>query len=277
MRPYKRLTAIFVLPLTLACGGTGGTTPPIGSPSPGIYGVDSANTLIVFRATRPDLVTRTVAVTGLQAGERVAGIDFRPTDGKLYAVGTSSRLYVVDTISGAATAVGVGAFTPVLAGTAFGLDVNPVVDLVRVVSDSNQNLRLSPVTGAVVGVDSALAFLPGDVHAGADPTVAAAAYTNSTVGATSTILYAIDASFGAIVTLPTPNNGRLLTLGASGVATSKLVGFDIDGATGVAYATFNPVATTTSRLYIVNLGTGAVILTGTVGHGLPLVGIAVHP
>jgi len=106
---------------------------------------------------------------------------------------------------------------------------------------------------------------------------AAAAYSNSAVGATSTILYAIDAAFGAIATLPTPNSGRLLTLGASGVATSKLVGFDIDGATGVAYATFNPVATTTSQLYTVNLGTGAVILTGTVGHGLPLVGIAVHP
>ncbi len=277
MRPLKRLTAIFVLPLTLACGGTDGTTPPIGSPSPGIYGIDSAGTLIVFRATRPDLVTRTVAVTGLKAGERVVGIDFRPTDGKLYALGSSSRLYVVDTLSGAATAVGAGAFTPVLAGTAFGFDVNPVVDLLRVVSDSDQNLRLSPVTGAVVGVDTALAFLTGDVHAGADPTIAAAAYSNSKVGATSTILYAIDAAFGAIVTFTIPNSGQLSTVGASGVATSKLVGFDIDGATGVAYATFNPVATTTSRLHTVNLGTGTVILTGTVGHGLPLVGIAVHP
>jgi hypothetical protein len=34
---------------------------------------------------------------------------------------------------------------------------------------------------------------------------------------------------------------------------------------------------TTSQFYTVNLGTGAVILTGTVGHGMPLVGIAVHP
>ncbi|MGH7615401.1 MAG: DUF4394 domain-containing protein [Gemmatimonadales bacterium] len=277
MQPHQRLTAIFVLPLTLACGGTGGTNPPSGSPSPAIYGIDSANTLIVFRATRPDLVTRTVAVTGLQTGERVAGIDFRPNDGKLYALGTSSRLYVVDSVSGAATAVGAGPFTPALAGTAFGFDVNPVVDLLRVVSDSNQNLRLSPVTGTVVGVDSALAFLPGDVHAGADPTVTAAAYSNSKPGASSTILYALDAAFAAFVTLPTPNSGRLSTVGSSGVVTAKLVGLDIDGASGVAYATFNPPATTTSQLYTVNLGTGTVILTGTVGHALPLVGIAVHP
>ena len=272
-----RLTAIYVLPLTLACGGSGGTPPPIGAPSPVIYGIDSANTLVVFRATRPDLVTRTVTVTGLQAGERIIGIDFRPADSKLYAVGTSSRVYVLDTLGGAATAVGVGPFTPALNGTAFGVDVNPVVDLLRVVGDSDQNLRLSPVTGAVVGIDSALAFLPADVNAGADPTVVASAYSNSRPGATTTILYAIDASLGAFVTIPTPNSGRLSTVGSFGVVTSRLVGFDIDGATGVGYATFNPPATTTSRLYVVNLGTGAVIQTAAVGHGAPLVGITVQP
>jgi hypothetical protein len=186
-------------------------------------------------------------------------------------------VYVLDTISGAATAVGVGPFTPPLGGTAFGVDVNPVADLLRAVSDSDQNLRLGPVTGTVAGVDSAVAYLPGDVHAGANPTLVATAYSNSTPGATTTILYAIDASLGAFVTLPTPNSGRLLTVGSFGVVTSKLVGFDIDGATGVGYATFSPPATTTSQLYTVNLGTGTVTLTGAVGHGLPLVGIAVHP
>ncbi len=277
MHRRTQLTAIFVLPLTLACGGSGGTPPPIGAPSPAIYGIDSANTLVVFRATRPDLVTRTVIVTGLQAGERIVGIDFRPSDGQLYALGTSSRVYVLDTLSGAATAVGVGPFVPALGGTAFGVDVNPVVDLLRVVGDSDQNLRLSPVTGSVVGVDSALAYLPGDVHAGADPTVVAAAYSNSTPGATTTILYAIDATLGAFVTLPTPSSGRLLTVGSFGVVTTNLVGFDIDGAAGIGYATFNPPATTTSQLYTANLGTGSAILTGTVGHGVPLVGIAIHP
>ena len=277
MHRRTRLTAICVLPLTLACGDSGGTPPPIGAPSPAIYGIDSANTLVVFRATRPDLVTRTVAVTGLQAGERIVGIDFRPADGLLYALGTSSRVYVLDTLSGASTAVGVGPFTPALSGAAFGVDVNPVVDLLRVVGDADQNLRLSPVTGSAAGTDTALAYATGDPNAGADPQIVAAAYTNSVPGAATTALYAIDAGLGALVTLPGPNAGRLATVGSLGALTTPLVGFDIHGSTGIAYAALNPPATTSTRLHTVNLSTGGVTPTGVVGHGAPLVGIAVHP
>jgi hypothetical protein len=277
MHQRLRLTAIYVLPLTLACGGSGSTAPPIGAPSPIIYGIDSANTLVVFRATRPDLVTRTVAATGLQAGERIVGIDFRPTDGKLYALGTSNRVYALDTLSGAATAVGVAPFTPALRGTAFGVDFNPVVDLLRVVGDSDQNLRLSPVTGGAAGTDTALAYAVGDPNVGADPQIVAAAYTNSVPGAATTALYAIDAGRGALVTLPIPNAGKLTTVGSLGALTTPLVGFDINGSTGVAYVALNPPATTTTRLHTVNLSTGGVTPTGVVGHGAPLVGIAVQP
>ena len=274
----QHLTAIFVLALTLACGGTGGTgPPPIGAPSPAIYGIDSANTLIVFRATRPDLVTRTVSVSGLQAGERIVGIDFRPVDGRLYALGSSSRVYVLDTLTGAATAVGAGAFTPALLGTAFGFDFNPVSGLIRAVSDSDQNLRLDPDSGTVDKTGLALAYGPGDANAGADAVVAAAAYTNSVAGAASTTLYAIDVGLGVLVTLASPDSGRLTTVGPLGVASSRFVGFDIAGATGKAYATLSLPATTGARFFGVNLATGDVTLTGTVGHAVPLVGITVHP
>jgi hypothetical protein len=39
-------------------------------------------------------------------------------------------------------------FMPVLAGTSFGFDFNPTVDRIRLVSDSGQNLRLNPNSGA---------------------------------------------------------------------------------------------------------------------------------
>ena len=51
---------------------------------------------------------------------------------------------------------GAPAFTPALSGTAFGFDFNPTVDRIRVVSDTGQNLRLNPDTGAVAAVDGAL-------------------------------------------------------------------------------------------------------------------------
>ena len=44
-------------------------------------------------------------------------------------------------------------FAPLLDGTEFGVDFNPQVDRLRVVSNSGQNLRLHPDTGAVAAVD----------------------------------------------------------------------------------------------------------------------------
>jgi hypothetical protein len=61
------------------------------------------------------------------------------------------------------------------------------------------------------------------------------------------------------------------------VSTTAAVGFDIDGSTQLAYAALTSPLGGASRFYGVNLATGGVTLTGTVGHAVPLVGIAVHP
>jgi hypothetical protein len=68
----------------------------------------------------------------------------------------SSRLYLINTQTGATTAVGADPFTPGLQGTAFGFDFNPTAgtaSLIRVVSDAGQNLRLNPDLGTVVDSD----------------------------------------------------------------------------------------------------------------------------
>ena len=52
------------------------------------------------------------AITGLQGGEIILGIDFRPLTKQLYALGSTSRLYTLDTRTAVATQVGTaGAFT----------------------------------------------------------------------------------------------------------------------------------------------------------------------
>src|SRR5690348_3822799 len=54
----------------------------------------------------------TVPVTGLQAAETLVGIDVRPANQLLYGVGSSSRLYTINPLTGVATQVGsAGAFT----------------------------------------------------------------------------------------------------------------------------------------------------------------------
>src|SRR5688500_14327465 len=92
-----------------------------------LVGLSSKNRLVFFTSTDPGAV-EVLKVTGLQPMEKILGIDRRPATGQLYALGSSSRIYVINVESGAATAVGTGPFTPVLSGTRFGFDFNPVVD-----------------------------------------------------------------------------------------------------------------------------------------------------
>ena len=98
-------------------------------------------------------------------------------------------------MTGAATALGTAPFSPALSGSAFGFDFNPTVDRIRIVSDTGQNLRAHPDTGAVVAVDGSLRYAITDVAAGHDPDVVGAAYTNPDIDpATGTTLFDLDAS-----------------------------------------------------------------------------------
>ncbi|HEX8271145.1 MAG TPA: DUF4394 domain-containing protein [Longimicrobiaceae bacterium] len=273
----RALGAACLLAAVTAAGCEDDATGPTGPFGRAIYAVDDANRLVRFGSTRPDQVT-SGAITGLQAGETVVGIDFRAVDRRLYAVGSSSRIYTVDTVTAVATPIGSAAFTPALSGAAFGVDFNPVPDRVRVHTDAEQNLRLNQLTGATAAVDGALAYAAGDAGAGSNPAIAGTAYTNSVAPApATTVLFAIDAARDVLVTLANPNDGQMRTVGPLGVATTDRVGFDIVGSDGTAYATLTETGASRSRLYTVNTGTGAVTEVGVVRHGSPLRGIAVAP
>ncbi|MDB5213517.1 MAG: hypothetical protein JWO86_1444 [Myxococcaceae bacterium] len=244
-----------------------------------MWAVDGANQLVRFTADAPGTVTAR-ALTGLAAGERVMGIDFRPADGNLYAIGSTSRVYVVDRKTGVATAVGAKAFAPELAGIAFGLAVNPVADELRVHSDYDQNLRLDPITGTATS-DGMLAFAKGEVNEGQSPNLVACAYTNSAAGAPlTTVLFAIDSTRNLLTSLANPNDGQVSTIGDLGVDVSDVAGFDIWGGSPSkplqAYALLMTDPTTTG-LYTIDLGSGAASLVGAIGTTTALRGLAVEP
>jgi hypothetical protein len=71
-----------------------------------LYGVDTNNNLIRFGSQDPQTIANTNAIN-LPNGEQILGIDFRPADGRLYGLGSYSRLYVIDTLYGAALQVGI--------------------------------------------------------------------------------------------------------------------------------------------------------------------------
>ena len=248
-------------------------TAPEGKP---IYAVDVNNTLIRFGSMAPGIVTQRVTVSGLQIGEKILGLDFRPVDRLLYALGSTSRIYVLDTLSGAATNIG-STFTPSLSGTTFGFDFNPQADRIRVHGDDEQNLRLNQLTGQLAAVDSVIAFAAGDARVGANPNLAGTAYSNNIANAPSTALFAIDSDFDLLVSLPTPNNGKLVSVGALGLNTTDFVGFDIAAGDGTAFASLTVPPSGVSGLYTVNLTTGSVTFLGTIGNNAPLLSIAVKP
>lgn len=168
--------------------------------------------LVTFQSDNTQTVT-TRAITGLRRGERVVGLDRRPLTGQLLALGSASRLYVLDRATGRATPAGPVPFTPALSGSAFGFDVNPVADAVRVVSDRGQDLRLEPGQGRLAGQDGQLAYAAGDAGAGSTPNVSATAYTNAVRGATTTQLFGVDTARDTLVRQDPPNAGTLRTVG----------------------------------------------------------------
>jgi len=234
-----------------------------------LLGVTAAGNLVRFSSATPGTIDATVAITGLQTNETISGIDVRPLTRQLYALGSTGRLYIVNQTTGAAREAAMIPTT--LTGRFYGVDFNPVPDRLRIISDSDQNLRVNVDTGATT-VDGTLAYAPGDAIAGQTPNAVGAAYSNNFAGATSTTLYVIDATRDTLAIQNPPNDGTLTTVGLLGVDTSEVVGFDITNSGGAALAVLTVGGT--SQLYTINLTTGAATLVGNVGGGSQLTALA---
>lgn len=217
-------------------------------------GVTAENRLVFFRSDSPGNFQFQVPINGLAAGERIVGIDVRPANDRIYALGSSSRLYVLNGTTGAATAVG-DPFASTLNGSSFAFDFNPSVDRIRVTSDTDQNLRLNPDTGATAATDPNLAYAAGDPGAGSNPTVGAAMYTPAAFGAPTT-LFDIDSARDVLVTQDPANNGTLNTRGALGVDVQEPTSGDV-ASDGTAYAALRRQGQANPELFNVNLATGA--------------------
>ena len=238
-----------------------------------VVGLTSTNALVTFDTATPMNASMPVTISGLiGANETILGIDRRPANGLLYGLGSSGRLYTLNTLTGAATfASQISGAT--LSGTAFGVDFNPVPDRLRITSNAGQNLRIDVTTG-VAAIDAALN--------GPTTSVAGSAYTNNFAGTASTTLYGISSATDSLYTQFPPNAGTLTLVGALGFDTVAVTGFDISGTSGLAFASLTNGDTAESSFYGINLATGAATLIGAFGIGgnpalaAPLLGIALN-
>jgi hypothetical protein len=231
--------------------------------------LDNGGLLLRFINTLdPSVSLGTLPITGLLPGEHLGGIDYRPANGQLYGVGVvengEARLYRIDTTTGAATMIGSGPFSLEIGFSPFGLDFNPIVDRLRLMTNSNRNLRVNPNDATSV-VDSAPSFAPGDPTSSNRPL--SLAYSNNFVGATTTTLYGIVSGNGPFLvtvgspggTPVSPNSGVMFTVGQTGLGGyfSLQQGLDISRA-GIAYM----VVDNDNVLYSVNLATGQALRLG---------------
>jgi hypothetical protein len=278
--------------LALALGLAAGAAPAAHADSdPDVVALTTANELVRFNDARPDRILARVAVSGLAQGESLLGIDVRPATGQLFGVSSASKLYVIDVATGAATPSGAPLAPALSYDNEIGVDFNPVVDRLRIVTDKGQNLRVNVDTGAVADNDANtpglqpdgnLAYAAGDSNAGRTPNVVAVAYTNSFAGATTTVLYDIDSDRDVMAAQTPPNAGTLNTVGGLGLNATDRIGFDIftdedgDNARAVITKGSEP-----AKYYTIDLTSGRAKAKakGTIGggSGLPVRDIAILP
>lgn len=222
-----------------------------------------------------------INISGLAAGERLLGVDLRPSDGLVYGVTSANNLYTFNTNTGAAT-FQTGLSGASLANQAVGLDFNPTADFagassLRLVTGTGNNYAVNVSTGVI-----------GNTASNIGNGYTAVAYTNSNPGVSpgagdTTDLYYINTASASLNFLNTgfnspSTNGGIQTVGALGVNPLSANGFDILG-NGQAYALFNlDDGTLDSQLFTINLATGAATYVTTLnGTFNGLTGVAAVP
>lgn len=244
-----------------------------------IVGLTSDNKLQFFSSFFPGTLTKTVNITGIPAAESGAALDFR-TDAVLVVLtrqGTTLRPYLVDPNTGAAVSTPFTEVATTATGVAFDA-TSPEAQFLDLVltteADRMRRFFVSP-SDSGSGVNQTLAFDnsatdgdPVDRNAGADPTIVALASTNSFVGAKASVLYGIDSGGNSLVKID-PANASIDTIatlrdqGGTAVGITPRTGFDISGASGIAYLMVGSRDTTS--LLTVNLTTGVTTDVGEIG------------
>ncbi|WP_110975368.1 DUF4394 domain-containing protein [Acinetobacter sp. WCHAc060042] len=190
----------------------------------------------------PNSIISSVKISMLEAGDQLVGIDYRPKDEKLYAIGVLGNIYTLNPNTGVATFLrklfadptdtndGNTPFLKILGdANLISVNFNPVADRLRVITNTGQNLRINVDTGATI--------TDGQISSTSiSPVVMAAAYTNAFAGTATTKLYSIDQVSGRVY-LQNANAGTLGVSAPLGDSLDKAGGgFDIDPVNNVGYA-----------------------------------------
>ncbi len=258
--------AVVVSVLAAVAGGGGSSAAqPAGLRA---FGISADGTLMAtFTTDRPQVLDWVRTVQGFSGDTAAIGVDFRVQDGLMYLVGNKGGIYTVKlppTSADDPVVTKVSQLTVPLYGTNFGVDFNPAVDRLRIVSDTGQNLRHN--LGDNTTTEDAVLSTPPAL--GPTRGVTAAAYTNNDLNAdTATTLFVIGTGTDEVLIQSPANNGLLAATGKLGVDAAS-AGFDIystlSGGKAVSAAGFATLVAPngSASLYSVNLLNGAATSVG---------------
>jgi hypothetical protein len=244
------------------------------------YTIPALNTIRLYDDTN---IIFTQPITGISETELLVAIDIRPSNGLLYAIAVDDsavgRLYFIpDPSTGVATQISMNTYS--LNSIILDIDFDPVNDVIRLITDADQNITIDPDTGLSTSETS--------ITGG---TVVGNAYTNNVSGAVTTTLYAIGVNSLGVPTLfriPVPSTGVLVPVAP---LSNLPAGFRFQDAyldiitpipgTNQAYTiiNFTQIGTGQPRVdfYLVDLLTGALTPIGTLDLLVNFLGLALIP
>lgn len=195
-----------------------------------------------------------IASMEVKGVNKLLGIDLRPATGQLIGVTDTFEIVEIDSETGATTVISkMDKPLPIEGNAPVIVDFNPKANKLRFMSGAT-NHRVDIESGAVT-VDGSLAYDQKDMHAGEQPDIVAAAYTNSYGKPEATAMYDIDRKIGALIQQTSPNDGTLASIGKLGIDGSDQYAFDVaTDANGVNTAWL----VSTNMLHTVSLKTGKV-------------------
>ena len=278
-RGIAAATAVVAASTAIFLGNTGGAA--AAAPNRPAFGLIGDGTVMsAFWTNTPGVLDWVADITGFVGCDtRLIGVDIRPANGLLYGVGNCGGVYTMASPTSPGNPMPitkVGQLSVALSGTSFGVDFNPAVDRLRIVSDNGQNLRHD------VGGNSTIKDMPLTLNGSPATGVTAVAYTNNDNNAdTVTTLFDVDTYNDQISIQAPANNGTLNPTGKLGVDAGLNAGADIfadlvNGKTvsNTAFVTLLPYGGRQS-FYTVDVLTGAVTLIGTFPSIAPVVDVAV--
>lgn len=256
--------------LVALCGTSYGVT---------IYAIDSQNRLVTFDSASPSVLTsaRTIKLPPFvtydsnRPLERIVSLAFRAADGpattKLWGLTNYGNIVPVNL---APADIGLPVIKNIsLNGTAFGFGFDPTSAVnMLLVSNLEQNLRIKFNTGEVF-TQTPLNYFMGTPS---DPNVVAFSYDNNLSGVTQRTPYMIDSAADTLVMLMPPfADGVLKTVGPLGVNASEVASLTVyttgtaSAPVNTAFAAIASPGDSASKLYTINLSTGAATLVGPIG------------